>query len=66
MGNRVISANDIKEDLNLTVCNQIIWNRLKECGISSSFILKKNFVSEKNRKLQLDWANKYVHWAIEQ
>jgi hypothetical protein len=28
--------------------------------------LKKNFVSEKNRKLRLEWAKKYVNWNIEQ
>ena len=49
--NRAISANAI---------------RLKECGFNSCFTLKKNFVSEKNRKMRLDWAKKYVNWTSEQ
>ena len=48
-----MSTNDIKEKLNLTVFKQTVRNRSKECGFSSGFTLKKNFVSEKNRKLRL-------------
>ena len=36
------------------------------CEFSSCFTLKKNSVSEKNKKLRLNWANKYVNWTIEQ
>ena len=56
-----ISANDIKEELNLTVFKQTFRNRLKECAFNSCFTMKKNFVSEKNRKLGLDWAKKYCN-----
>jgi len=51
---RTISVNDIKEELNLTTCEQTIRNRLHECGFSSSLTLKKNFVNEKKRKLRLE------------
>jgi transposase len=63
---RTTSADDIKKELNLTLCEQTIRNRIHECGFSSCFTLKKNFVNERNRKLRLKWAKNYVSWTIDQ
>jgi transposase len=35
-------------------------------GFTSWFKLKKNFVSEKNRKIRLDWAKEHLNWTVEQ
>lgn len=43
-----------------------IRRRLNEYGFSSTFQIKKAFVSEKNRQKRLQWCREHLAWSIDQ
>lgn len=65
---REITCNQIRSHLGVpTISNSTVERRIKELtGFQSWFKLKKNFVSEENRKKRLQWAQDHLDWTVEQ
>jgi transposase len=61
---RDITAAKIKEDLGLNIHEQTVRNRIRESGeFQSYWTMKKPWVSEKNRKKRLQWAQEHLNWT---
>jgi transposase len=63
------SADEVKDSLNeqfdVSVTSRTIQNRLNKAGYLGRVARKKPLLSEKNRKLRLQWALEHQHWTIE-
>lgn len=68
MADRGITAKQIRYNLNLNhVSDDLIERRISEgLGFKSCFKIKKNFVSETNRRKRLEFAEAHKNWTVDQ
>jgi hypothetical protein len=62
---RKITAQQIKDDVDLAVSPQTIRNILRRAGYQSYKTASKPFISEVNRKKRIAWAKKHVKWSLD-
>ena len=63
--NAVIAAHELSEVTRQTVHPENVRRILRKAGLKSIKKKKKTFLSKKHRKKQLDFAQKYANWTVE-
>ena len=66
--NRLISTDEIIENVPTLKCSRdTIIRRIKESGeFNSYWQIRKSFISERNRRIRVQWCKDRLHWTIEQ
>lgn len=64
--NRRLTAPDIKaelhDNLGISISESTVQRRLRSAGLNGRVARKKPFISERNRRRRLSWANARVNW----
>lgn len=60
------SSQNVVERLDLNISARTVRSRAIEAGLRSRKTAKKPFISRKNRKARIEFANKHLHWSIDE
>jgi len=56
---------ELKQDVNLPICERTLQRQLKEAGIQKWRALTRPLLTNKHAKNCLNWAKRHRHWTIE-